>query len=220
MSQGNSISYNKETSHRGATNSAMALTDATKRSHMATDEFSSEKPLVAIPTFYNKLHFRSRLEARWAVFFDEMGIKYKYEPKGFELPDGSMYLPDFYLPVVNIFAEVKPTFLTEEEQQRCIGVHQKHGSRILMLTGTPDFKSYYCLEDFGDGKISEIDYSLDVKGSGYSAEYYFDENRLFCQPDYIPVEDTARDAKGLAQFSEEYQRAVSRAKFYRFGDSR
>ena len=48
-----------------------------------------------IETLYNGYRFRSRLEARWAVFFDVMGIKYQYEPEGYFLPDGTMYLPDF-----------------------------------------------------------------------------------------------------------------------------
>ncbi len=48
-----------------------------------------------IETYYNGYRFRSRLEARWAVFFDALGVKYEYEPEGFVLPDGSCYLPDF-----------------------------------------------------------------------------------------------------------------------------
>ena len=60
-----------------------------------------------IETVYNGYKFRSRLEARWAVFFDEAGIKYEYEPEGFT--DGDLcYLPDFYLPEHNIYVEVKP----------------------------------------------------------------------------------------------------------------
>lgn len=49
----------------------------------------------AIQTYYNGYHFRSRLEARWAVFFDALGVKYEYEPEGFETDDGTKYLPDF-----------------------------------------------------------------------------------------------------------------------------
>ena len=48
-----------------------------------------------IETKYNGYRFRSRLEARWAVFFDALGIEYEYEPEGFELPSGKRYLPDF-----------------------------------------------------------------------------------------------------------------------------
>lgn len=46
-------------------------------------------------TYYKGYRFRSRLEARWAVFFDALGVEYEYEPEGFQLPDGSCYLPDF-----------------------------------------------------------------------------------------------------------------------------
>ena len=65
-----------------------------------------------IDTVYNGYRFRSRLEARWAVFFDAMGIKYEYEPEGFEFDDGTKYLPDFLLHVLcqnhkAVYAEVK-----------------------------------------------------------------------------------------------------------------
>ena len=60
-----------------------------------------------IETIYNGYRFRSRLEARWAVFFDAAGIKYEYEPEGFKRQNGMCYLPDFYLPDENIYVEVK-----------------------------------------------------------------------------------------------------------------
>lgn len=67
-------------------------------------------------THYNGRHFRSRLEARWAVFFDSLGIQYHYEPDGFALPSGEKYQPDFLLPAVylrrgkpGLYVEVKPT---------------------------------------------------------------------------------------------------------------
>lgn len=50
-----------------------------------------------IETEYKGYKFRSRLEARWAVFFDAIGAKWEYEPEGFELADGTRYLPDFLL---------------------------------------------------------------------------------------------------------------------------
>lgn len=64
--------------------------------------------IKAIETFYNGYRFRSRLEARWAVFFDALHIKYEYEPEGYHLSNGTNYLPDFFLPDFNVFAEVKP----------------------------------------------------------------------------------------------------------------
>ena len=51
--------------------------------------------IKAIQTQYKGYHFRSRLEARWAVFFDALGLEWQYEPEGFDLGDGVYYLPDF-----------------------------------------------------------------------------------------------------------------------------
>lgn len=62
--------------------------------------------IKAIQTRYAGRHFRSRLEARWAVFFDSLAIEWRYEPEGFQIHDrlgiadreGWGYLPDFLLP--------------------------------------------------------------------------------------------------------------------------
>ena len=51
--------------------------------------------MKAIETRYKGYRFRSRLEARWAVFFDACGYTWEYEPEGFDLGDGVYYLPDF-----------------------------------------------------------------------------------------------------------------------------
>ena len=68
--------------------------------------------LKAIETEYKGYKFRSRLEARWAVFFDAAGISYEYEPEGFEVKWNEneiyRYLPDFYLPKYDVWVEVKP----------------------------------------------------------------------------------------------------------------
>ncbi len=55
--------------------------------------------LKAIETRYKGYRFRSRLEARWAVFFDELKATFDYEPEGFKLPSGATYLPDFRINV-------------------------------------------------------------------------------------------------------------------------
>ena len=71
------------------------------------------RKLKPIQTEYNGYLFRSRLEARWAVFFDACGIDYEYEPEGYRLDNGLMYLPDFLLHGVvgrdegDLFVEVK-----------------------------------------------------------------------------------------------------------------
>lgn len=53
--------------------------------------------MKAIETIYKGYKFRSRLEARWAVFFDAVGVEWDYETEGYEFSDGTRYLPDFYI---------------------------------------------------------------------------------------------------------------------------
>lgn len=101
--------------------------------------------MKAIPTTYAGTRFRSRLEARWAAFFDIRGVEWDYEPLDF---DG--WTPDFRLKPAGheIFAEVKPFDLThhlddpelrkaKEAEQR--GVYAKalaHYPRVwVMLLG-------------------------------------------------------------------------------------
>jgi hypothetical protein len=75
----------------------------------------------AIETVYKGYRFRSRLEARWAVFFDELGIEWLYEPEGFSKPsDGDTfvrYLPDFYLPEFGTWVEVKGSLSSNDAEK-------------------------------------------------------------------------------------------------------
>jgi hypothetical protein len=50
--------------------------------------------IKAIETVAYGRRFRSRLEARCAVFLTELGLSWEYESEGFDLPSGR-YLPDF-----------------------------------------------------------------------------------------------------------------------------
>jgi hypothetical protein len=78
------------------------------------------KTIKPIETVYNGYRFRSRLEARWAVFFDALGIEYEYEPEGFELPSGKRYLPDFYLPDDDVWVEIKGSKPNHSDIERII----------------------------------------------------------------------------------------------------
>lgn len=63
-----------------------------------------EYKIKTIETEYNGTKFRSRLEARWALFFEWNKIEYYYEKEGYETPYG-FYVPDFYLPNVCVHRE-------------------------------------------------------------------------------------------------------------------
>lgn len=83
-------------------------------------------PVKSLNTTYAGCRFRSRLEARWAVYLDTLGLPWEYETEGFEVAwrlDGSdetfHYLPDFWLPSLNVWGEVKGR-LTVDETRRLL----------------------------------------------------------------------------------------------------
>ena len=61
--------------------------------------------IQAVPTRYRSIEFDSRLEARWAAFFDECGWQWSYHPA-----DLHGWFPDFQLTVggETLLVEVKP----------------------------------------------------------------------------------------------------------------
>lgn len=75
--------------------------------------------IAAIPTTYAGVRFRSRLEAKWAAFFDLLTWPWEYEPLDL---DG--YVPDFILRfAAPIAVEVKPLlWLATGEEAEIIAV--------------------------------------------------------------------------------------------------
>lgn len=94
--------------------------------------------MKAIETKYAGHRFRSRLEARWAVFFDAAGIEWTYEPQGYEFEDGTRYLPDFLLRNAmcsdwgpqDVYAEVKGE-MTPDDAAKITQLSKHHGVVIL-----------------------------------------------------------------------------------------
>ena len=77
-----------------------------------------KRDIKPIETYFDGYRFRSRLEARWAVFFSAIGLDYEYEIEGFEMED-VRYLPDFYIPSLDRWFEVKGQPLSVEEIKKC-----------------------------------------------------------------------------------------------------
>ena len=67
----------------------------------------------AIPTEYNGCRFRSGLEARWAVFFDLLGIEYGYASDDLITKQN---VPSFYLPALHCYFEVKEKCLVRTNE--------------------------------------------------------------------------------------------------------
>jgi hypothetical protein len=104
--------------------------------------------IQAIETRYAGHRFRSRLEARWAVFFDTLGIRWEYEPQGYVLK-GTAYLPDFTLHLPDdraVFAEIKHADTDEHEGEHvdlCRTLARESGRYVLLLTGVPAHRLYH-----------------------------------------------------------------------------
>jgi hypothetical protein len=66
--------------------------------------------MKAIPTTFDGVNFRSRLEARWAAMFTLLGWRWTYEPI-----DLAGYIPDFLLHLAApVLVEVKPSATWED----------------------------------------------------------------------------------------------------------
>lgn len=94
-------------------------------------------PIKAIPTHYAGHKFRSRTEARWGVFCDSVGRKYSYETQGYRLPNGLTYLPDFYLPEIRTWVEVKGV-MDDEDQAKILEFARWRNEPIAVLGDIPE----------------------------------------------------------------------------------
>ncbi len=98
---------------------------------------TQQQTIKAIETFYNGHRFRSRVEARWAVFFDNAGIQYSYEYEGFDL-NGIWYLPDFqfrYMCGCHVYVEIKGQLPTAEEERKALRVCVADRHTVCILCG-------------------------------------------------------------------------------------
>lgn len=98
--------------------------------------------LAARPIMHRGNLFRSVTEFRWAHFFETLGIIYLYESRTFTTSEWS-YLPDFYLPNLQTWIEVKGQFPTEEEIAKGRAVHLETGEPVLILSGNPSAESFH-----------------------------------------------------------------------------
>lgn len=117
--------------------------------------------LKAIETIYNGYRFRSRLEARWAVVFDSLDLKWEYEPQGFELSDGTFYLPDFYLPSISTWCEVKGNMTKKDEHKIS-----------LFASELPENERLWVVRNIPDSSMREIDdFEMYFSNGGWDCPY-------------------------------------------------
>jgi len=93
--------------------------------------------MKVIQTHYRGHYFRSRLEARYAVFFDALNEKWVYEKEGYDLDEGDFYLPDFWLPRLECHVEIKGQYPKKEEIRKCRKLQFFTEHDVVIFDGLP-----------------------------------------------------------------------------------
>jgi hypothetical protein len=87
-----------------------------------------------IATMLDGHRFRSRNEARLAVFLGKLGVPYDFEGCAFSMRDGTRYTPDFYLIEQRTWIEFKPRYPHQSEIEK-VAELCKRGYRTVLLYG-------------------------------------------------------------------------------------
>lgn len=120
------------------------------------------KPMRSLDTSYDGHLFRSRLEARWAVFFNTLGVVYSYEHDGYDLGDGVNYLPDFWLPELDLWIEVKGKKPLPRERDKAQRLAVQSGQDVAIVWGPIPSPLKPCRDDTVD--VYEARSGLLMKG--------------------------------------------------------
>jgi hypothetical protein len=118
--------------------------------------------IQAIETRWKGFRFRSRLEARWAVFFENIGVQWDYEKEGFNLGDAGYYLPDFWIDDWKCWVEIKPLMVEQlEEDYEFVPqlLELSKQNRVLLIMGRP-WVGNHKIYDFHNGRY-EFDFNYD-----------------------------------------------------------
>ena len=159
----------------------------------------------AIETVYNGYRFRSRLEARWAVFFDALGVEYEYEPEGYIVENNFCYLPDFKVKCYGCRGSVtdKPFDLFIEVKGN---MTKEDAVKIKKFAGTfqPDASIHHPILIVGN--IPPVDCSTD----SMAVHAYEEMNNICIYPfNYFLIDGDYFGA---------YPAATENGRFYLFGD--
>ena len=179
--------------------------------------------LKPIETIYNGYRFRSRLEARWAVFFDALGVKYEYEPEGFRNADGKTYLPDFRIKCYgtrggcgedffDLYVEVKGNMTADDAEKikefscygDCYDFEHKNGIPILVVGEIPNYEHYDeqscdlgCYKPMGESDVYPWNYRT-IDGDTFAAYPAVKDGHFYLDGDdsnYMTADlDTIRSA--------------------------
>lgn len=179
---------------------------------------AGQRPTIkAIDTIYRSHRFRSRLEARYAVFLDWLHADWVYEQEGYVV-DGKPYLPDFWLPDRQVHIEIKGTDPTPEEKDKARGLQMETNRAVALFHGLPGSNegTVYCWNSLGTPEeVAMRVYGLEFFGLCFYCKLWDDGHcRFYSDPlqdewNSIQVTDRVRPDQC-------FHDAVSAAKMARF----
>lgn len=103
--------------------------------------------IPAIPTRYDHTNFRSRLEARWAAFFDLLHWHWTYEPV-----DAEGYIPDFLIHGPRpLFIEVGPCITEADYREKAVKPNASRLAHDILVVGVSPLAAGRGMGDFNDG---------------------------------------------------------------------
>uniref|UniRef100_A0A6M3LGI9 Uncharacterized protein n=1 Tax=viral metagenome TaxID=1070528 RepID=A0A6M3LGI9_9ZZZZ len=125
-------------------------------------------------THYLGTNFRSRLEARWAVVFEQLGIRWSYEHEWLDVGDNAEYpywynteewvpsigyLPDFLVHIgrIDVWWEVKGRRVNADERIKAERLSALTGIPVIIAQGAIPWKCKFSVEPTAD-------YSLEACG--------------------------------------------------------
>jgi hypothetical protein len=118
--------------------------------------------ISAIPTDYNGIRYRSRTEARWAVFFDKAMLPFRYEAEGYQT-DSGWYLPDFVLSGAErtTFFEVKPASVPTAREVALMSALSRGMSAHVFVAAGPPERGSVIWKVFSDGSHAQWHFGKD-----------------------------------------------------------
>ena len=95
--------------------------------------------IVSLPTPYRGTWFASRTEATWAMAWDLLDVEWRPDPLKIADHSGRGFIPDFYLPQLDLFVEVA----SEDEHRqavktdRCQALADATSKAVFLTKGFP-----------------------------------------------------------------------------------
>lgn len=69
------------------------------------------------------------------MFFDSLGVKWDYEPEGYDLGEAGRYLPDFFLPALDVWVEIKGKYPDADEIKKAKALAAQSEQEVHIFFG-------------------------------------------------------------------------------------